>query len=147
MFCVLCLDIWWCHDIWISEKLKFDYLINEKSFWSTKKCFPCFTKPTSRNVAGTTFKCLLNHHDLIKPPNYYMVESKFSTETLIIKVCSIPSNWKDVNKHMLMLIIIYLKAIKFQSIYQLIYHITSHQNTRSVLNQKLLLIHSNRLNF
>ena len=133
--------------IFLRTKRAFEVKKN-KTFFLVWQVLPFrLKKQTSRNVAGTTFKCLLNHHDLIKPPNYYMVESKFSTETLIIKVCSIPSNWKDVNKHMLMLIIIYLKAIKFQSIYQLIYHITSHQNTRSVLNQKLLLIHSNRLNF
>ena len=32
MFHISCLGIWWHHDIWISEKLKFDYLKNEKSF-------------------------------------------------------------------------------------------------------------------
>ena len=37
MFCVSCLGIWWRHDIWISEKLKFDYLKNEKSFQSEIK--------------------------------------------------------------------------------------------------------------
>ena len=31
-FRVSCLGIWWRHDIWILEKLKFDYLKNEKSF-------------------------------------------------------------------------------------------------------------------
>ena len=32
------------HDIWISEKLKTDYLKNEKSFQSeTKNIIPCFT--------------------------------------------------------------------------------------------------------
>ena len=31
---VWCLGIWWWHNIWISEKVKFDYLKNEKSFWS-----------------------------------------------------------------------------------------------------------------
>ena len=35
--CVSCLGIWWRHDIWISEKLKSDYLKNEKSFWSEIK--------------------------------------------------------------------------------------------------------------
>ena len=61
MFPVSCLGIWWRHDIWISEKLKFDYLKNEKSFRSeVKNIFPCFTnalkKQTSKKVAETTFK-------------------------------------------------------------------------------------------
>ena len=44
MFCISCLGTWWRHDIWISKKLKFDYLKNEKSFWSKIKIiFPCFT--------------------------------------------------------------------------------------------------------
>ena len=43
MFCVSYLGIWWRHDIWISEKLKFDYLKNEKSFQSeVKSIFPSF---------------------------------------------------------------------------------------------------------
>ena len=33
-FRVSCLGIWWRHDIWISQNLKFDYLKNEKSFRS-----------------------------------------------------------------------------------------------------------------
>ena len=41
---VSCLGIWWRWGIWISEKLKFDYLENEKSFqieikFSTEVCF------------------------------------------------------------------------------------------------------------
>ena len=35
----------WRHDIWILEKVKSDYLKNEKSFWSErKKFFFCFFK-------------------------------------------------------------------------------------------------------
>ena len=35
---------WWCHDIWISGKLEFDYLKNGETFWSEIKIiFPCFT--------------------------------------------------------------------------------------------------------
>ena len=30
-------SIWWGHDIWTSEELKFDYLKNEKSFRSEIK--------------------------------------------------------------------------------------------------------------
>ena len=41
MFCVSCLGIWWCHDIWISEKLKFNYLMNEKSFRKLKGLSNC----------------------------------------------------------------------------------------------------------
>ena len=37
MFRVSCLGIWGRHDIQISEKLKFYYLKNEKSFQSQKK--------------------------------------------------------------------------------------------------------------
>ena len=44
VFPVSFLGIWWCHDIWISEKLKFDYLKKEKRFQSEiKNIFPCFT--------------------------------------------------------------------------------------------------------
>ena len=44
MFRVSCLGIWWRHDVWISENLKFDYLKNENSFGSeTKNIFPCST--------------------------------------------------------------------------------------------------------
>ena len=32
VFRVSCLGIWWRHDIWISEKLKSDYLEREGSF-------------------------------------------------------------------------------------------------------------------
>ena len=43
---VSCLCIWWPHDIWILEKIKFDYLKNEKSFRNEmKNIFPCFTNP------------------------------------------------------------------------------------------------------
>ena len=43
VFHVSCLGIWWCHNIWITVKLKFDYLKNEKSFESEINIFPCFT--------------------------------------------------------------------------------------------------------
>ena len=44
MFRVLCLGIWWRHDIWIPENLKFDYLKNKKSFWfEIKNIIPYFT--------------------------------------------------------------------------------------------------------
>ena len=64
MFRFSCLGIWWHHNIWIHEKLKFDYLKNEKSFRSEiKNIFPCFTnaffrytKQISKNVADVTFK-------------------------------------------------------------------------------------------
>ena len=63
MFRVSCLGIWWRHDIWISENLKFDYLKNEKSFRSEIKTFLLVSqvlsfrhkKQTSKNVADTTF--------------------------------------------------------------------------------------------
>ena len=43
VFRVSCLGTWWRHDISISEKLKFDYLKNKKSFRSEiKNIFPCF---------------------------------------------------------------------------------------------------------
>ena len=64
MFHDSCLGIWWCHDIWISENLKFDYLKNKKSFQSEIKTFlPVsqvlsfrHTKQISKNVDDTTFK-------------------------------------------------------------------------------------------
>ena len=63
MCCVSCLGVWWRHNIWISEKLKFDSLKNEKSFRS-KKTFILVqqvrsftrTKQTSQNVPDKTFK-------------------------------------------------------------------------------------------
>ena len=66
MPCVLCLGIWIHHDIWKSEKLKFDYLKNEKSFQSEIKMFflvskvPSFRykKQTGKNVADTTSRNL-----------------------------------------------------------------------------------------
>ena len=66
MFCVLCLGIWWRHDIWISKMLEVDYLKNKKSFRSEIKSIFFLvsqvlsfrhTKRTSKNVADTTFKC------------------------------------------------------------------------------------------
>ena len=56
------------HDIWISEKLKFDYIKNKKSFQSKMKTFILvsqvlslrLTKQISKNVAYTTFK-LITH--------------------------------------------------------------------------------------
>ena len=57
MSCVSCLGIWWRHDSWISQKLKSDYLKNTKSFGSDIKCFLWdIQKPSSKNVADTTFK-------------------------------------------------------------------------------------------
>ena len=42
---VSCLGICWRYKIWISEKLKSNYLKNKKSFWSeTKKLFFWFLK-------------------------------------------------------------------------------------------------------
>ena len=68
MFRVSWLDIWWCHDIWISEKLNSDYLKNKKSFGSEKqKAFFLVskvlafrdTKQTSKNVVDSTLKVYL----------------------------------------------------------------------------------------
>ena len=63
-FLVLCLGIWWRHEILISKILKFDFLKNEKSFWSETKnvlqisqVLSCrLEKQTSKNVADLTFK-------------------------------------------------------------------------------------------
>ena len=68
VFGVSCLGIWWRHNIWISENLKFDYLKNQKSFWSEiTNISPCLSRPsfrltnqTSKNVADTTFKAVTN---------------------------------------------------------------------------------------
>ena len=44
MFRFSFLGIWWRHDIWITEKLKFDYFKNKKSFRTEmKNIVPCFT--------------------------------------------------------------------------------------------------------
>ena len=61
---VSCLGIWWRHDIWITEKLKFDYLMNKKNFTSYLKVIFLVsqvlsfrhTKQTRKNVANTNFK-------------------------------------------------------------------------------------------
>ena len=63
MFHVLCLGIWWCHDIWISGKLKFEYLKTEKCFSNEiKKYLSLFhkssfslSKQTNKNVAYRIF--------------------------------------------------------------------------------------------
>ena len=63
VFRVSFLDIWWRHNIWISENWKFDYLKNKKSSRSEIKTFflvslvLCFryTKQISKNVVDTTF--------------------------------------------------------------------------------------------
>ena len=67
MFGISCLDIWWRHNIWISKKLKFPYLRNERSF-SNEKPFALvshvpslkLTKQTSKNVVYTIFKSKKN---------------------------------------------------------------------------------------
>ena len=70
MFCVSCLGIWRRHEIWIPEKLKLDYLKNEKCFQSEiKKHFSLFhkrslldIKQTSKSKDDTTF----NKHQTTK---------------------------------------------------------------------------------
>ena len=50
MFRLSCLRIWWSHDIWISEKLKSDFLKIEKSYRSEiKKKFFLISKVLSRH--------------------------------------------------------------------------------------------------
>ena len=45
VFLVLCLGIWWRHEIRISKLLNFDFLENENNFLSEiKNIFPSFTK-------------------------------------------------------------------------------------------------------
>ena len=56
---VLCLVIWWCHEIWTSKILKFNFLENQVS--KIKNVFPGFTsarleKQAGKNVADATFK-------------------------------------------------------------------------------------------
>ena len=67
MFRVSRLGIWWRHDIWKSENLKFDYLKSEKSFRGEIKNILLVSqvlsfkhkKQTSKNVVDTTFKVWL----------------------------------------------------------------------------------------
>ena len=59
MFCVPFLGMWWCYDIWISEKLKFDYFKNEefykKTFFLVSQVFSFkYTKQTGKNLADTS---------------------------------------------------------------------------------------------
>ena len=88
VFHILCLSIWWRHDIWISEKLKLDYLKNEKSFrGEIKNILPCFTsdlldikKQIIKNVADTTFK-LLSWFPALPPwfPTFFVFPPRFPT--------------------------------------------------------------------
>ena len=39
IFLVLCLGIWWCHEIWKCRILNFDFLKNKKKFWRKIKTF------------------------------------------------------------------------------------------------------------
>ena len=66
-FHVSCPGILWRHDFWIRGKLKFHFLLTEKSFWSKIKIIVLkvlvlqmlsfrLTKQTSKNVVDTTFK-------------------------------------------------------------------------------------------
>ena len=102
MFAVSCLGIWWRHNIWMSEKLKFDYLKCEKSFLSEIKIFflvskmPSFrlTKQSSKYVADTTFKkpemsCLkISNINLINKQT-----SKYFQETLLFRYYFILCLW------------------------------------------------------
>ena len=67
-------------------------------------------------LIDSSLLCMFTHVHIVL---YY-------SETLIInyKDYSFTSSWQEVNENILMLII-YLKTIKFQIIYQLIYHIVS----------------------
>ena len=56
MFHVSCFDIWWCHEIWISEKLKSDYPKDKRSFRVLKVISFRHKKGTSRNVTDRTLK-------------------------------------------------------------------------------------------
>ena len=66
MFHVSCLGIQWLHDIWISEKIKIDYLKNkELSKWNKKLFFLAsqvlsfrHAKQTSKNVVDPTIKVM-----------------------------------------------------------------------------------------
>ena len=68
LFGVSCLGIWWRHNIWISEKLKFDYLINAfdgkwKCFSFFRKCSPLdIKKQTCKNIVVKTFERKLHHN-------------------------------------------------------------------------------------
>ena len=67
VFHVLCLSIWCHHDIWISEKSKFDYLKNEKSFHVLKVLSFRYTKQISKNVVDTTFKKRVCYFSFFSP--------------------------------------------------------------------------------
>ena len=64
IFLALCVGIWWRHEIWKSKILKFDFLENEKSFWSEMKTVFLvwqvllfgLKQNISKNVADTSFK-------------------------------------------------------------------------------------------
>ena len=68
MFPVSCMWIWWNRGNWISEKLRFDYLKNEKCFRSESLFLVSqvisfrLTKQTRKNVTDTTFMVYINAH-------------------------------------------------------------------------------------
>ena len=106
VFLVLCLGIWWLHEIWISEILKFNFLEKKKSFWSEiKQHFSKFTsalfkykKQNSKNVADTTFKFFWCIVFLISS----MFQNDFTWSSWIkslVHVCGYESgNYSNVNK-------------------------------------------------
>ena len=63
MFRVSCLSTWWRHDIWISEKLKSEYLNNEKSLRSEmQNIFPCFKRAPFQIYKTKYQKCSRHNH-------------------------------------------------------------------------------------
>ena len=75
MFRVSWLGIWWRHDIWISKKLKFDYLKNEKSFRGEKKQILSFRhiKQTSKNVVDTIFKLKFQKIEVVSGKTHFFL--------------------------------------------------------------------------
>ena len=88
VFLVSCLGIWWRHDIWISEKSTFDYLKNEKSFWSEIKSIFRSSRPevfckkgVLKHFAKFTGKHLCHSLFFNKVPGLPMSKWDFSKAT------------------------------------------------------------------
>ena len=75
------------HDIWISEKLKFDYLKNEKSYPSEiKNVFPCLLSALFRYTKQTS---ILQHLPTVDKIYHFVSEKKkTSTKAAISRCCS-----------------------------------------------------------
>ena len=102
-------DIWWHHDIWISEKLKLDYLKNEKSsqcktknIFLVSKVHPFrHTKQTSENVANTPLERAKNCFIPWKPTKALAQTQNYNYNCFTIAFSLIKLDLIPQNRHLL----------------------------------------------